>query len=440
MAYIILAVFLILFFLFLVKPKAGLYLMALTLPVIGFELAFFSLALPLIDFVALALLLAFAFRLAFNLLFSPNNLEELKLPLFFPFFLFLLVSFVSAILSEQIFYSVWYFCRWPLFLYLAYIFVPYNLIKDQKTLKKVIIAAATSSLIVLIFGFLSLYGQDLRDSFFRIRSVSLAGVFPFGENHNLIAEFLNVGAFFILSLRFLAKDLRLKRLLDVFFILSILGIILTFSRSGWIVLFLQGVAYSIIYLRDRGLKRHDFIFPIILLLLFLSPLFFKMGRLQSDNTSSNENRLLLTQIAFEAFKEKPLLGHGSGSFILLVEDNLRFATKYGEAIDSHGVLQKNLAENGVLGFLAWLFILAALIKIFIKAINKYSLNYPWLTPLILGALGGLFFQFLNTSYYKGKVWLPIVLVLLAIKLLDNQNGKMKNKLKVEAERRVKIKK
>jgi len=214
MAYIILAVFLILFFLFLVKPKAGLYLMALTLPVIGFELAFFSLALPLIDFVALALLLAFAFRLAFNLLFSPNNLEELKLPLFFPFFLFLLVSFVSAILSEQIFYSVWYFCRWPLFLYLAYIFVPYNLIKDQKTLKKVIIAAATSSLIVLIFGFLSLYGQDLRDSFFRIRSVSLAGVFPFGENHNLIAEFLNVGAFFILSLRFLAKDLRLKRLLD----------------------------------------------------------------------------------------------------------------------------------------------------------------------------------------------------------------------------------
>ena len=437
MIYIVLAVFLILFFLFLFNPKVGLYLMALLLPVIGFELAFFSLAFPLIDFVALALLLAFVSKLAFNLLFSPDAVGKLKLPLFFPFFLFLLSSFLSAIISEQIFYSVWYFCRCPLFLYLAYIFLPYNLIKDQKTLKKVIIAATISSLIVLIFGFLSLSGQDWRDSFFRIRSVSLMGVFPFGENHNLIAEFLNIGAFFILSLRFLAKDLRLKKLLDIIFVFSILGIILTFSRSGWLVLFFQGISYSIIYLRDRGLKKNDFIFPLILLVLFSSPLFFKMNRLQSDNTSSTENRLLLTEIALKAFKEKPLLGHGSGSFILLVQDNLRFSTKYGEAIDSHGILQKVLAENGVLGFLAWLFILAVLIKIFIKAIKEHSFNYPWLTPLILGALGGLFFQFLNTSYYKGKVWLPIILALLAIKLLDNQSGKRKGKLKIEAESKIK---
>ncbi len=425
MIYIVLAVFLILFFLFLLNPKAGLYLMALLLPVIGLELSFFSLSLPLIDFVALALILAFLFKLAFNLLFSPDSVGKLKLPLFFPFFLFLLASFLSAIFSEQVFYSLWYFCRWPLFLYLVYIFLPYNLIKDQRTLRKVIITATASSLIVLIFGLLSLYGQDWRDSFFRIRSISLGGVFPFGENHNLIAEFLNVGAFFILSLRFLAKDLRMKRFLDVIFALSILGIILTFSRSGWLVLFFQATAYSIIYLRDRGLKKNDFIFPLILLILFLSPLFLRMNRLQGDNISSTENRLLLTEIALESFKEKPLLGHGSGSFILMVQDNLRFNTKYGEAIDSHGILQKTLAENGILGFLAWLFILATLIKIFIEAIKKYSFKYPWLTPLILGALGGLFFQFLNTSYYKGKVWLPIILALLAIKLLDNQKENKK---------------
>lgn len=429
MTYIVLAVFLILFFLFLVNLKAGLYLMALLLPVIGFELSFFSLALPLIDFVALALILAFSFKLAFNLLFSPDSVGKLKLPLFFPFFLFLLISFLSAIFSEQIFYSLWYFCRWPLFLYLAYIFLPYNIIKDQKTLRKVIITATVSSLVVLVFGLLSLYGQDWRDSFFRIRSISLGGGFPFGENHNLIAEFLNVGAFFILSLRFLAKDLRIKRFLDVIFALSVLGIILTFSRSGWLVLFFQATAYSIIYLRDHNLKKNNFIFPLILLVLFLSPLFIKMNRLQNDNASSTENRLLLTEIALESFKEKPLLGHGSGSFILMVEDNLRFNTKYGEAIDSHGVLQKTLAENGILGFFAWLFILATLIKIFIEAIKNYSAKYPWLTPLILGALGGLFFQFLNTSYYKGKVWLPIVLALLAIKLLDSQSGKIKGKLK-----------
>ncbi|MBN2854563.1 O-antigen ligase family protein [Patescibacteria group bacterium] len=429
MPYIILAIFLSLFSLFLIKPKAGLYLMALLLPLIGFELVFFSLSFPLIDFVALALLLAFAFKLAFTLLFPSKSTNNLKAPLFFPFFIFLLASFLSVIFSEHILYSFWYFCRWPLFLYLAYILIPYNLIKDQKTLKRLIISASISSFIVLIFGFLSLYGQDWHDSFFRIRSISLGGVFPFGENHNLIAEFLNVGAFFILSLRFLAKDLRIKRFLDFIFVFSVLGIILTFSRSGWLVLFLQALTYSIIYFHDRGLKKKDFLFPLILLLLILSPLFLKMNRLQNDNVSSTENRLLLTEISFEAFKERPVLGHGSGSFILLVEDNLRFRAKYGEAIDSHGILQKVAAENGIFGILSWLFILVILLKVFIQAIKSYSANNPWLTPLILGSLGGLFFQFLNTSYYKGKVWLPIVLTLLAIKLLDRQ-GELANEKKV----------
>lgn len=152
-----------------------------------------------------------------------------------------------------------------------------------------------------------------------------------------------------------------------------------------------------------------------------------MNRLQEDNVSSTENRLLLTEISIEAFKEKPILGHGSGSFIRLVDDNVRFRAKYGEAIDSHGVIQKVLAENGLFGIIAWFFIIFYLLKIFYQAIKKYSASHPWLSPLIIGALGGLFFQFLNTSYYKGKVWLPIVLALLAIKVVENNYGKKENR-------------
>ena len=414
----ILSAFIAILVIFLAKPKFGIYLMAFLLPVIGFELSFLSFSFPLIDFTALALLVAFLLRLAWFSLFDRDKQIKIKFPLFLPFVLFLLVSLVSALLATDIPYSVWYFVRWPLFLYLAYIFVPYNLIDDQKTLKQTIITATASSLLVLIFGFLSLYGQDWRDSFFRIRSLSIAGVFPFGENHNLIAEFLNVGTFFILSLRLLAKDNRVKRFLDIIFALSVLGIIMTFSRSGWLVLFLQAAIYAIIFLKDRGLKKRDFVIPALLLIVVLSPLFLKMNKLQENNTSSTENRWLLTQISIEAAKEKPILGYGSGYFIRLVDNNLRFRVKYGEAIDSHGVLQKVVAENGLLGLLAWLFILAYLLKTFITAIYKHSARSPWLTPLILGAGGGLFFQFLNTSYYKGKVWLPIILTLLAIELLD----------------------
>ncbi len=418
---------LILLGLFIYRPKVGLYLMALTLPVIGFDLKFFGLEIPPIDFIALLLFFAFAFKTLYSLLFKPNEKLKIKWPLFLPFILFLGISFLSSIFSGNPYYSLWYFCRWPLFLYLAYVFLPYNLIRDQKTLKKVIIAATASSLVVLFFGFLSLYGQDWRDSFFRIRSLSLGGIFPFGENHNLIAEFLNFGVFFILSLRILAKDKRFKRFLDIAFFLSVLGIIMTFSRSGWIILAAQSLVYIGLYFRDKKVKARELIVAGLLLIILVSPLFIKMTRLQAENVSSTENRWLLTEISLEAFSEKPILGYGSGYFIRLVESNVRFRAKYGAPIDSHGVLQKVLAENGLLGLLAYIFLLLVLLKTFYLALKKYHHKFPWLAPLIIGATGSLFFQFLNTSYYKGKVWLPIVLVLLSIKLLEtnekNETGK-----------------
>lgn len=424
---IILSISIVLIALFCYKPKIGIYLLALLLPVIGFEITISSLSFPLIDLMAFLLMLSFSFKLLFNILFNSNSLDNLKLPLFLPFLAFLFISFLSSLYATELSYSLWYFIRWPLFLYIAYILIPYNIVRDQKTLRNTIIVATISSVVVLIFGYLSLYGQDITDSFFRIRSIALAGVFPFGQNHNLIAEFLNVGAFFILSLRFLAKDKRLKRFFDVLFIISIIAIILTFSRTGWIILALQALLYFFVYFKDRGMNKKDIVIPLLLFVILISPLFIRMNRLQSDNISSTENRLLLTEISIEAFKQKPILGYGSGYFIKLVENNVRFVAKYGEPIDSHGVLQKTLAENGIFGIISWLFIMLVIIKIFYQAIIKYSKEYPWLTPLVIGAIGGLFFQLLNTSYYKGKVWLPIVLALLAIKLLDNIYERKRNK-------------
>ncbi len=151
------------------------------------------------------------------------------------------------------------------------------------------------------------------------------------------------------------------------------------------------------------------------------PFIFKMENIQEENTSSTDNRLMLTQISLEAFKEKPLIGHGSGEYIRQVEKNIRFRAKYGEPIDSHGILQKVLTENGILGFVSWIFIVLVLSLSFYSALLKYRKKAPWLPPLIIGSMGGLIFQFLNTSYYKGKVWLPIVITLLAIQLLETDS-------------------
>lgn len=412
-------------------PKFGLYLVAFCLPIIGLDFYFKNSILPLVDLLALFLLIAFAIRIFFQTIFKSKKQIIIKWPLALPFFIFISISLISSLFSSQIIYSLWNIARWPLFLYFAYIFIPYNIIKDTKVLKKTIIATVLGSLLVLFFGFVSLYGQDWRDSFFRLKSISLFGVYWFGENHNLIAEYLNVGVFLILVLKFFRKNTREKRFLDLVFIIMALGLILTFSRAGWITLFLQLAIYIWYYLRAKNHSPIKIIIIFLGILVISSPLLWKMEQLQKKNTSSTENRWLLTEIAIQAFYEKPFLGYGDGQFINLVDNNTRFRAKYGDPLDSHGMFQKVLAENGIFGLAAWLFIIVYLIRLFYKSLKLYQERNPWLLPLFLAAGGGLFFQIFNTSYYKGKVWLPIALCLSAISLLESYYERRKELTKKE---------
>jgi hypothetical protein len=404
---------------FIVWPKLSLYTLAFLAPVIGWSLYWKNLILTPIDLIAVLAALAFCLRLISQSLFKVKNPIKLKWPLWLPFLIFLAINCLSAFFSVDPSYSFWYIARWLLLLYVGYILVPYNLIDSGKTLKKTIIALVLSASIVLISGLLSLYGQDWSDSFFRIRSLSILGVYPFGENHNLIAEFLNVGVFLVLVLRELAKSEKSKKIWDIVAILMAGGVILTFSRTGWITLILQVILYFGYRLRNK-IKFSSFVFATLGILLILSPLLWKMYQLQQENTSSTENRWLLTEIAWKNLQDKPYFGAGSGQFVNLVADNVRFTAKYGAPLDSHGVLQKVAAENGAFGLAAWLFLLAYLFNIARKALKKYYHNHPWILPLFLAGAGGLFFQFFNTSYYKGKVWLPIAIALAAIRLLEKK--------------------
>ena len=408
---------------FLAWPELSLYALAISLPVIGWNFSWHNFTLPLVDLVAVLALIAFFLRLSFQLLFKRAKVVKLKWPMFLPFAIFIGVNFISALLGDTI-YSLWYLTRWLLLLYFGYIFLPYNLITSGRVLKKTVMALVASTLIVLLSGYLSFYGQDWRDSFFRLKSISILGIFPFGDNQNLIAEFLNVGAFLILALKDWTKNLRAKRLWDVAFILTALGIIMTFSRAGWITLTLQLVIYAWYRLRNK-VKKTSIIFGTLGLLILLVPLGWKMTQLQQDNTSSTENRLLLAEISWQAFLDKPYFGYGSGQFINLVADNIRFTAKYGAPLDSHGILQKVIAETGAFGLAALFFIMLYLLQRGYRSLKLYYRDNNWILSLWLAGAGGLFFQFFNTSYYKGKVWLPLALALAATRLLEAKYGTSK---------------
>jgi len=423
---LILVVSITVFLLIAAKPKLGMYLVAACLPIIGSNFTFSGFVIPVADFVALLALAGFIVNFIYLKLFEPTKKTKLTWPIFFPFLMFFIANIISCFFANNPAYSFYYFLRWPFFLYFAYIFTPANIIKDPKTLKKTIVIVFLSTMVVLLSGYLSLYGQDWQNSFFRMNSLYILGGYPFGDNHNLIAEFLNIGVFFVLIIKEFLKDKRQKQIADVIFLLTAVGIILTFSRTGWITLIIQLAIYLYYQTRHDKKKKMGAVMLVLFSAVIISPLLWKMSVLQDNNTSSTENRVLLTEISINAFKDKPIFGQGSGEFINLVENNIRFTAKYGAPLDSHGVLQKVLAENGLFGLASWLFIMAYLIKFSLFAIKKYYPRVKWVLPFALASLGGIFFQFFNTSYYKGKVWFPLILFIIAIKLSE-QRYDQKNK-------------
>ncbi len=142
-----------------------------------------------------------------------------------------------------------------------------------------------------------------------------------------------------------------------------------------------------------------------------------MSVLQEANMSSTENRLLLTQIAYQAALNKPLFGYGSGEFLSLVDNNMLFKVNYGDPIDSHGVFQKVMAENGFIGLTAFVILSFIIFFMLFWYIKKYPEHRTLLVPLTSSALAAYLFQIFNTSYYKGKLWLPIALAFAVLYLI-----------------------
>ena len=400
------------------KPEIGLYLMVFFLPAINWNFYYGKLEIPFIDLLSSIVLLAFILKQAYLLLFKRNDFK-LKFPLFTVFILFFGSVVISSLSSNVVNDSFWYSIRWILFFYLAYIVLPFNIINSKKILKNVLICFALSGLVVVLMGAASLYFQDWQNDFIRIKPLSIAGIFPLGDNQNLLAEVIIVSLFFTLALKYWLKNKLAGKIINLIIILSGLALIGTFSRAALIVLSLQIIVY-LIY--RKGLFK-KILLPGLLLILMLSPIFYYMFKLQSQysiGVSSTENRMMLTQISWQGFFEKPWFGQGTGNFINLVADNTRFTAKYGAPLDSHGVAQKILAENGLLGVLTFVIFAFNIIYIFWQAIKNYKQEINLLLPLVIGSLGIFMFEFFNTSYYKGKLWLPIAVTLAAISLIKSK--------------------
>jgi len=142
--------------------------------------------------------------------------------------------------------------------------------------------------------------------------------------------------------------------------------------------------------------------------------------------SSNYNRLVLSEISWNAFAESPWIGHGPGAFQDIVGNTFVFVVDFGDPLDSHGFVQKILVEHGGLGLLAYVAFLIALMLIFFVAWSqeKNKKEQMQLLSLFIMYIGIIVFELFSTSYYLSRVWIPIGIALAAVAVYKGKKNEL----------------
>lgn len=311
-----------------------------------------------------------------------------------------------------------YTLRPVLFAYLASVALPVNFLRSRSRLRTALGLLVVSGLLFAFDGLLSLFlgGGGL----YRAHPLSWFGVYPIGENHNVLAEWLLFIAPIAFAFSYLTKSVRAARLSRYGAVFLVLIALLTFARSAWItflaeLLFLSATIWRAELKRSlRSILIGLFLFsPLAIYMLFFSA--------RAEVQGSTDARAMLTGIALELFQQSPLIGVGAGTFVNRVAGTWAFVYEYGSTLDSHGYLQKLAAETGLLGLIAFASVVIVLGWYLYCAWQELK-SAPRVDQLVFaylctGVLGAFVYQIFNTTYWTPKLWLPVGIALAATRIL-----------------------
>ncbi|MFH1564876.1 MAG: O-antigen ligase family protein [bacterium] len=226
------------------------------------------------------------------------------------------------------------------------------------------------------------------------------------------------------------KQLYGKLILVLTNLIIFLGLLLTFSRSAWISLFIVMLVccYSVFRKHNKIAKNNLKLFLFYCLLLttlivfvfkdpFLSRTSVVEQRLESKSTTE---RLAYYKDSLELIKKNFILGVGAGNYTLAVHDLLDSSRQPSWVYQPvHNVFVLFFVEMGAVGFLLFLYLLFKIVLIIKNggSTSKMEVQPPRefiIYFLLLILFLGLFDHYLWTSYF-GLMLLGIIIGILVKK-------------------------
>jgi putative inorganic carbon (hco3(-)) transporter len=306
-----------------------------------------------------------------------KNQERLKaIPLRLPIIIFLILAFVSTLLSYDVITSLAEMARlMSIFSLYALGFILAQTKKELGYLVKTIIFSA------LVPGLFAVY-QFITDTGMTISTEEIYNrIFGTFAHPNLLAYYLII-PLALLVFTF-SKDIQQKNP-NIFYPLAILYfiilLILTYTRGAWLAFLL-----IIFVIGITKYRKFLIVSAVVVFLIYaaIEPIRIRVDNLMtSDPGSSVQWRLGLWKDSVIYVSEAPILGHGTGTAneLILEKRGIQFGSS-----DPHNDYLKILLENGELGLIAYLFIIISLIiSLFKKYKEKHNAEIRNFLLIIIG--------------------------------------------------------
>lgn len=369
----------------LYRTEYGLYLIALSLPILTYR--------PLLALILLFVLVLFV---------TAQNYEKLKANLKnhlnLAVFLFLAILLITALTSVNVIESLKQFMLYYFISFLLYLLLVMKL-DTRETLYRFIVCLVLSASLVSLYGVYQ---------YFTLQYTSAAWVdvsqnpglskriFATFENPNLFVQYLIMILPLNFALIFYSKSLGNRVLFALQFALISLAVVLTFSRSGWVALFLGlGILATMI---SRRLLVVGLIVAAVSVNFLPDTIMTRILSIFSPQTdSSSAYRLEMWPSAFAMIRDFWATGIGSDltTFKKVYTDYMMPGVRINHF---HNIYLMNFVTGGILAILLLLYMFyqslrTAIVSLFMNDKKDKLLSYmakAGIGSLIAIASAGMF--------------------------------------------------
>jgi O-antigen ligase len=196
-----------------------------------------------------------------------------------------------------------------------------------------------------------------------------------------------------------------------------LALYLTFSYAAWVAILMAALGWF--FLRTKRKKKTAIVYGLLFLFLIGILSFSQSDSAKLDNLlhsarSSWQSRLMIWRAAWLIIGDHPILGIGPGMFQeFYLAYQSRFPIPYLEwaVPQPHNIFLAFWLETGLLGLVAFFWLIIIFIKKVIKTLKGKDTGLPQILAMLMGYI--LIHGLIDTTYFKNDLavvfWLIIAL-------------------------------